>query len=52
MEETRRSRGMAAVGQARGERLLFHEVGEDPGVGCEAGEGETKVLVDGNDFFW
>ena len=40
----------AAVGQARGERLLFHEVGEDPGVGCEAGEGETKVLVDGDDF--
>ena len=24
----------SAVGQAGGERLLFHEVGEDAGIGC------------------
>ena len=39
-----------AVGQARGEGLLLHEVGEDAGVGGEAGEGEAQVLVDGDDF--
>jgi hypothetical protein len=31
--------------------LLFHEVGEDAGVGGEAGEGEAEMLVDGDDFF-
>ena len=36
----------AAVGQAAGEGLLFHEVGEDAGVGGEAGEGEAEVLID------
>ena len=40
----------AAVGQARGERLLLHEVGEDTGVGGQAGEGEAQVLVDGDDL--
>jgi hypothetical protein len=29
---------------------LFHEVGEDAGVGGEAGEGEAEVFVDGDDF--
>jgi len=40
----------AAVRQARGQRLLLHEVGEDAGVGGEAGEREAEVLVDGDDF--
>lgn len=40
----------AAVGKAGREGLLFHEVGEDAGVGCEAGEGESEVFVDGDDF--
>ena len=40
----------AAVGQARGEGLLLHEVGEDAGVGGEAGEGDAVVGVDGDDF--
>jgi len=40
----------AAVRQARGQRLLLHEVGEDAGVGCEAGEREAEVLVDSDDF--
>lgn len=40
----------AAVGQARGEGLLFHEVGEDAGVAGEAGEGDAVVGVDGDDF--
>jgi len=31
--------------------LLFHEVGEDAGVGGEAGEGEAEVFVDGDYFF-
>jgi hypothetical protein len=26
--------------------LLLHEVGEDPRVGCEAGDGNADVLVD------
>ena len=39
-----------AVGQARGEGLLLHEVGKDTGVGCQAGERETEVLIDGDDF--
>ena len=40
----------AAVGEAGGERLLLHEVGEDAGVGGEACQRETEVLVDGDDF--
>ena len=40
----------AVVGQARGEGLLFHEVGEDAGVGGETGEGDAVVGVDGDDF--
>jgi hypothetical protein len=40
----------AAVGEARGQGLLFHEVGEDASVGGEAGEGEAEVFVDGDDF--
>ena len=40
----------AAVGQARGEGLLFHEVGEDAGVGGQAGESDAVVGVDGDDF--
>jgi hypothetical protein len=40
----------AAVGEAGGERLLLHEVGEDSGIGCQSGEGEAEVLVDGNNF--
>lgn len=41
----------SAVGKAAGERLLFHEVGQDAGVGGEAGEGEAQVLVDGDYLF-
>lgn len=40
----------AAVGQAGGERLLLHEVGKDAGVGRQAGQGETEVLIDGDYF--
>lgn len=40
----------AAVGQARGEGLLFHEVGQDAGVGGEPGEGDAVVGVDGDDL--
>ena len=40
-----------AVGHFGRERLLFHEVGEDAGVGCEAGEGDAKVRVYANYFF-
>ena len=40
----------AVVGQARGEGLLLHEVGEDAGVGGEARERKTIVGVDGDDF--
>lgn len=40
----------AAVGEAGGEGLLLHEVGEDAGVGGEAGEAEAEVLIDGDDF--
>ena len=32
-----------AVGHAGGESLSFHEVGEDAGVGGEAGESEPEV---------
>lgn len=35
----------AAVGQAVAEALLLHKVGEDAGVGCEAGDGDAGVLV-------
>ena len=41
----------AAVGHLRGEGLLLHEVGEDAGVGGEAGEGEPEVGVELDDFF-
>ena len=40
----------AVVCQARGERLLAHEVGEDAGVRCETSEGDAIVGVDGNDL--
>lgn len=40
-----------AVGHFRCERLLFHEVGEDAGVGGEAGEGDTDVRVYAYYFF-
>jgi hypothetical protein len=30
--------------------LLLHEVGEDAGVGGQAGEGDAVVGVDGDDF--
>ncbi len=40
----------AAVGEAGGKGLLFHEVGEDAGVGGEASEGEAKVFVNDDDF--
>lgn len=40
----------AVVGEARGERLLFHEVGEHAGVGCEASKAETIVGVDADDL--
>ena len=40
----------AVVGQARGEGLLAHEVGEDAGVGGEAGESDAVVGVDGDDL--
>lgn len=36
----------AIVGQARGEGLLLHEVGEDASVGGETGEGDAIVAVD------
>ena len=41
----------AVVGEAGGERLLFHEVGEDAGVGGEAGERDAVVGVDFDDLF-
>jgi len=31
--------------------LLLHEIGEDAGVGGEAGEGEPEVRVELDDFF-
>lgn len=40
----------AGVGQARGERLLFHEVGEDAGVARQPRERDAVVRVDGDDF--
>ena len=40
----------AAVGHLAGQGLLFHEVGEDAGVGGEAGEGHGEVVVDADDF--
>lgn len=40
----------AAVGEARGEGLLLHVVGEDAGIGGEAGESDAQVLVDGDDL--
>lgn len=45
-----RERNGAAVGEAGGEGLLFHEVGEDARVGGEAGEGDAVVRVDGNNL--
>lgn len=41
----------AAVCHARAERLLFHEVGEDAGVGAEAGDSDAHVCVDFDDLF-
>lgn len=41
----------AAVCHSRAEGLLFHEVGEDAGVGAEAGDGDAHVCVDFDDFF-
>jgi hypothetical protein len=41
----------AAVGEAGGERLLLHEVGENTGIGGETGKGKTKMLVDSNNLF-
>ena len=32
-----------AIGHFRGERLAFHEIGEDAGIGGETGESETEV---------
>lgn len=43
-------RNGAVVGEAGGERLLLHEVGEDAGIGGETGKGDTEVRVDGNDL--
>jgi hypothetical protein len=40
----------AAECEAAGEGLRFQEVGEDAGVGCEAGEGEAEMFVDGYDL--
>ena len=40
-----------AVGHLRCERLLFHEVGEDAGVGGEASERDTEVRVYAYYFF-
>ena len=40
----------AVIGQARGEGLLAHEVGEDAGVGGKAGEGDAVVGVDWDDL--
>jgi len=40
----------AAVGEAGGERLLLHEVGEDASVGSEACESDAVMVVDGNDL--
>lgn len=36
----------AVVEETGGHGLLAHEVGEDAGVGGEAGEGDTKMGVD------
>ncbi len=41
----------AAVGHFRGEGLLFHEVGENAGVGGEASESDGEMVVDTDDFF-
>ncbi len=41
----------AVVGQAGSEGLLFHEVGEDAGVGGEAREGDAVVGVDWDYLF-
>ena len=41
----------AAVGHFGGERLAFHEVCEDAGVGGEASEGDTEVVIDVDDLF-
>jgi hypothetical protein len=35
----------SCIGQATGEGLLLHEVGEDAGVGGEAGESDAVVAV-------
>ena len=36
-------RDRATVGHFRGQGLLFHEVGENTGIGGEAGDRDTKV---------
>ena len=41
----------AGEGEARGEGLLLHVIGEDAGVGGETGEGEAVVRVEGDDLF-
>ena len=41
----------AGEGEAGGKGLLLHVVGEDAGIGGEAGEGEAVVRVDGDDLF-
>ena len=38
------------IGHFGGEGLLFHEIGEDAGVGGEAGKGDAEVGVYGEDF--
>jgi hypothetical protein len=40
----------AAVGQAVAETLLLHEVGQDTGIGCETGNGDTGMFVDGKEL--
>lgn len=32
------------------ETLLLHEVGEDTSVGCETGDGDADMFVDGKQF--
>lgn len=39
------------VGHAGREGLVFHEVRENAGIGCETCEGETNVLIYGDYFF-
>jgi len=40
----------SAVSHFRGEGLLLHEVEEDAGIGGEAGDGDTEVVIDADDF--